>query len=289
MKDFIDISDFKNNVIADLVVSAHSMKQTAYRGTELAGKTVGLIFEKPSLRTRVSFEMAIHHLGGHAITLRQDEIQLGQRESIEDVAKVLSGYIDMVMIRTFSHDQLKQFAQSASIPIINGLTDFSHPCQALADALTLYEHFGGFEGLKITYIGDDNNVSRSLAEICVALSMQFTISSPQQSSSPIEGVIYEPNPKKALSHADAIYTDTWVSMGATVDSAFLDQLKPYQLNEALLSSAPSTAIVMHCLPAHRGEEITDAVLSGSQSKVFDQAENRYHAQKALLAYLSQIQ
>ena len=246
------------------------------------------IFEKPSLRTRVSFEMAIHHLKGHAITLQQDEIQLGKRESIEDVAQVLSCYVDMVMIRTFEHENIKRFAQSASIPIINGLTNTSHPCQALADALTIYEHFNRLEGIRVTYLGDDNNVSRSLAEICLATGMHCTISSPKKHNDDMTGVNYVLDPKQAIENADVIYTDTWISMGAKRNNTLLKELEPYQLNESLIKVAPETAIVLHCLPAHRGDEITDTVLTGPQSKVFDQAENRYHAQKALLVYLSQL-
>ncbi len=288
MKHFIDISDYSNDVIKSLIMSAHQLKKDNYRGKELNNKTVGLIFEKPSLRTRVSFEMAIHHLGGHCITLQQDEIQLGKRESIDDVATVLSRYIDMVMIRTFEHNYITQFAKRASISVINGLTDLSHPCQALADALTIYEHFNRLEDIKVTYLGDDNNVSRSLAEVCLATGMICTISSPKQSNKPLTGVHYEADTKQAIEQADVIYTDTWVSMGAKTDESLLDQLQPYQLNETLLQSAPKTAIIMHCLPAHRDEEITDAVLTGPQSKVFDQAENRYHAQKALLVFLSHL-
>ena len=288
MKHFIDISDYSNDVIQSLIMSAHQLKKDTYRGKQLNGKTVGLIFEKPSLRTRVSFEMAIHHLGGHAISLQQDEIQLGKRESIEDVAKVLSRYMDMVMIRTFEHDAITQFAQSASIPVINGLTNRSHPCQALADALTIYEHFKRLEGIKLSYLGDDNNVSRSLAEVCRATGMICTISTPKQSKDPLTGVYYEADPKQAIKQADVIYTDTWVSMGANTDESLVAQLHAYQLNETLLQAAPKTAIIMHCLPAHRNEEITDAVLTGAQSQVFNQAENRYHAQKALLVYLSEL-
>ena len=286
MKHFIDISDYNNDIIKSLIQSASQLKQASYRGNELKGKTVGLIFEKPSLRTRISFEMAIHHLGGHVISLQQDEIQLGKRESIEDVAQVLSRYIDMVMIRTFEHDDIKTFAKNASIPVINGLTNTSHPCQALADALTIYEHFNRLEEINVTYLGDDNNVSRSLAEVCLATGMICTISSPNKSNKPIVNVHYESDPKKAVQHADVIYTDTWVSMGATSDPSLLMQLQPYQVNERLLEAAPSSAIIMHCLPAHRNDEITDTMLTGPQSRVFDQAENRYHAQRALLVFLS---
>ncbi len=288
MKDFIDIADYSNEVIQSLIESAFNLKKTAHRGDELEGKTIGLIFEKPSLRTRVSFEMAIHHLKGHAITLQQDEIQLGKRESIEDVAQVLSRYVDMVMIRTFEHENIKRFAQSATIPIINGLTNTSHPCQALADALTIYEHFNRLEGIRVTYLGDDNNVSRSLAEICVATGMHCTISSPKKHNDDMTGVNYILDPKQAIENADVIYTDTWISMGAKRNNTLLKELEPYQLNQSLIKVAPETAIVLHCLPAHRGDEITDTVLTGPQSKVFDQAENRYHAQKALLVYLSQL-
>lgn len=284
---FLDIAQAQAEYGIDRIVQrALDMKHCRYRGHELRDKVVGLLFEKPSLRTRVSFEVGVQHLGGSALQLKQDEIGLGQRESVADTARVLSRYVDMVMIRTFSHDTLTAFADAATIPVINGLTDASHPCQAIADALTIYDCFKRFKGLTCAYFGDDNNVSVSLGKVCHELGITFILSVPEQKNSYPSSIHLEPNPTIAAKHADILYTDTWVSMGAAQSQDALSQLAPYQLNQALLRQAPATAIVLHCLPAHRGDEITSAVIDGNQSRVFDQAENRLHAQKAIMALLA---
>lgn len=285
MKHFLDIESQSAESIDHLITLAYQMKTTKYISSDLENKSVGLVFEKPSLRTRVSFEVGISQLGGTSISIQRDEIGLGKRESIKDVARVMSGYLDMVMIRTFDHKSIKEFAKFSSIPVINGLTDNAHPCQALADVLTIYENFDTLEGLTVVYLGDENNVSGSLAQICAKTKMNCIISSPtaKQTSSAVAD--YEIDPIKAIKKADVIYTDTWVSMGDTYSEAHLEKLKPYQLNQALLDHARKKAIIMHCLPAHRGEEITDEVIESTRSVVFDQAENRLHAQKAVMQYL----
>jgi len=285
IKHFLDIESQSIETISYLIQTSHHMKKTNYVSQELNHKTVGLIFEKPSLRTRVSFEVGIQQLGGNSLILQREEIGLGKREAIKDVSRVFSRFADMIMIRTFEHEKLVEFAQYSRVPVINGLTDNSHPCQAIADILTIYENFGRLEGLRVVYLGDDNNVSSSLAEVCVKTKMQCVIASPSFRSRRNEVAIYESDPYKAVQQADVIYTDTWVSMGDKSSEDKIASLRPYQLNEKLLAEAKPTAIVMHCLPAHRGHEITEGVIESSQSVVFDQAENRVHAQKAIMHYL----
>ena len=285
---FLDIESQSKETIIQLIKKSFEMKQNKYVSNDLEYKTVGLIFEKPSLRTRVSFEVGIKHLGGYPLILHKEEIGLGKREAIKDVARVLSRLVDMVMIRTFEHEKLVEFSNHSTIPVINGLTDNSHPCQALADMLTIYETFGKLKGLKVVYLGDDNNVSSSLAEVCAKTQMECVISSPTilQRENPV--MRFEKDPQIAIEQADVIYTDTWVSMGDTSSKEKIQSLQAYQLNRELLSKAKSTAIVMHCLPAHRGQEITDEVIESNRSVVFQQAENRIHAQKAIMHYLTTV-
>ena len=285
MKHFLDIESQSKETIEQLIKTAYQMKTTRYSSQEFLGKTVGLIFEKPSLRTRISFEVGINQLGASCLTLQKDEIGLGKREAIKDVARVMSRFIDMVMIRTFEHEKLEEFAAYSSIPVINGLTDRSHPCQALADVVTIYENFETLEGLNIVYLGDDNNVSRSLAQICSKTNMNCIISSPTSKSGNSSVATYIEDPVQAVKDADVIYTDTWVSMGDNVSADHLKKLEAYQVNSKLIDAAKKEVIVMHCLPAHRGEEITDSVLESKHSVVFDQAENRLHAQKAVMQFL----
>jgi ornithine carbamoyltransferase len=253
----------------------------------LGGRTVALFFERPSTRTRVSFHVAVAELGGHPLALRADELQLGRGESIADTARVLSRYVHAILIRSGSHDTVAELAADAAVPVINGLTPLHHPCQALADLLTLHERFGGLDGVSVAYVGDGNNVARSLAILGRTAGVEVRVATP-------EGYELEPglaaldtrDPREAAAGADALYTDVWVSMG---DEAQQDrrhaEFGPYQLNEALLALASDRAIALHCLPAHPGEEITAEVLYGDRSAVWDQAENRLHAQKALLEYL----
>jgi ornithine carbamoyltransferase len=303
-QDFIGVTYFKPTEIADLLEKAielkTELKKTGSNKPVLAGKNLAMVFAKPSLRTRVSFEVGMQQLGGHAIYISPNEVGLGTRESVKDVAKVLSGYADGIMARVFAHDDILQFAEHASVPVINGLTDFSHPCQAMADALTIKEEYGELKGKKVAFIGDGNNVARSLLAACVQLGLDYSIASPigyelpketyeeatsiaKVSGSTIE---FTKHPKQAVKNAHVIYADTWVSMGQEDEAA--ERLKTfdgYQVNKELLELADPSAIVLHCLPAHRGTEITDEVMDGPQSRIFQQAENRLHAQKAILAKL----
>ncbi|HCR70511.1 MAG TPA: ornithine carbamoyltransferase [Anaerolineae bacterium] len=300
-KDFLHISDFSPVEIQDLLDLVIALKKEYFKGGNppvLKGKTLAMIFQKPSLRTRVSFEMAMQHLGGHAMYLSPAEIGLGKRESIADVARVLSGYVHGIMARVFEHEHLLELAQWSSVPVINGLSDYNHPCQALADALTIQEKFGTAKGLNVTYIGDGNNVAVSLMHICAQLGWNFTIANPigyEISSHAIElakqisqetgsEISFYNNPHDAVKGADVIYTDTWTSMGQEEETAKREEIfSEYQVNSRLVSEAKKDSIVMHCLPAHRNHELTDEVADGLQSVIFPQAHNRLHAQKAILA------
>jgi len=302
-KDFLAISDFSSGEIFALIKSAVKMKTEYFNGGNkpiLANKVLAIVFNKPSLRTRVSFDMAMRHLGGDALFISPAEIGLGKRESIADVARVLSGYVSAIMARVFEHNHVVELARWADIPVINGLSDYNHPCQALADALTIYEHFGTFENLKVSFIGDGNNVAVSLMNICLKLGMNFCLSTPKgygidkeslqagHSLASQNGLSLEnyEDPAKGVENADVVYTDTWTSMGQEEEAAKrMEIFPPYQVNESLLAHAKNTAVVMHCLPAHRGYEITDRIADGPQSLLFPQAHNRLHAQKAILVDL----
>ncbi|MCL5025835.1 MAG: ornithine carbamoyltransferase [Chloroflexi bacterium] len=266
----------------------------------LAGKVLGMIFQKPSLRTRVSFEVGMRQLGGHAMYLAPDEIQLGRRESVPDAARVLSRFVDGIMIRTFAHREVEVLAEHATVPVVNGLSDFSHPCQALADMLTIYEKRGRLEGLTLAYVGDGNNVAHSLLLAAGLAGMNMAVASPQgyecdpqvvaraRASAQANGCVlrFVADPREAVRDADIIYTDVWVSMGQeTEQQQRVSVFDPYRVDARLVELASPDVLVMHCLPAHRGEEITDEVLDGPHSIVLDQAENRLHAQKAVLALL----
>jgi ornithine carbamoyltransferase len=306
MKDFIAISDFPAMEIQSLLdLAIKLMKEYFERGNPplLKGKVLAMIFQKPSLRTRVSFDIAMRHLGGDALYLSPAEIGLGQRESIADIARVLSGYVNAVMARVFAHEHVVELAKWASVPVINGLSDYNHPCQGMSDALTIQEKFGRLKGLKVAYVGDGNNVAVSLMHVCAMLGADFAIASP---------VGYELNPKavdigkrlalqsgskvnllqdphQAVAGAQVIYTDTWTSMGKEEEGKIRQQVfPPYQVNASLVSEADRDCIVMHCLPAHRGQEITDEVADGLRSALFPQAHNRLHAQKAILARLFEV-
>ncbi|MCL4255751.1 MAG: ornithine carbamoyltransferase [Anaerolineae bacterium] len=302
-RDFLDFSSWSAKELFELIESAVYLKREWQNGGNrpvLAGKVLAMIFQKPSLRTRVSFDVAMKHVGGDAIMLGPDEIGLGKRESVADVAQVLSGMVQGIMARVFDHQHVVELASCATVPVINGLSDDEHPCQALADMLTIYEHFGTLKGLKLAYIGDGNNVAASLLLACAQLGLDFAIAAPNGYEIPSRfmvraaqfasstGIKIETftDPQAAVFHADVVYTDTWVSMGQEKEAEErLPIFMPYQVNESLLKHAKSSAIVMHCLPAHRGQEITDMVMDGAQSVVFEQAANRLHAQKALLVRL----
>ncbi len=303
MRHFLHIADYSPAELQGLLDLAVQLKKERARGGNqplLKGKVLGMVFQKPSLRTRISFDMAMRQLGGDALYLSPAEIGLGQRESVADVARVLSGYVDAIMARTFSHQHIRDLAQWASVPVINGLSDYNHPCQALADALTIQEHKGRLKGLRVAYVGDGFNVANSLLHICAKLGAHFSIASPQgyELTPPVVALGQEfasasgstitlgHDPRAAVQDADAVYTDTWTSMGQEAEAARRRQaFAGFQVNAELLSLARPDAIVLHCLPAHRGEEITDAVMDGPQSVVFQEAENRMHAQKAILARL----
>ena len=302
-KDFIDITDYSAEELRQLLDLAVRLKQEYQQGGNqpiLKGKVLAMIFQKPSLRTRVSFDMGMRHLGGDALYLSPSEIGLGQRESIADVARVLSGMVQGIMARVFQHEHVLELAKWASIPVINGLSDASHPCQALADIMTVYEKFGRIEGINVCYVGDGNNVAVSLMQISSKLGANFTIATPEGYDLPEEVIQkiqpiarqsgselrFLRDPHQAVRKADVIYTDTWTSMGQEAESANREKVfPPYQVNEQLVAEANPDVIVMHCLPAHRGQEITDAVADGSHSMLFPQAHNRLHAQKAILATL----
>jgi ornithine carbamoyltransferase len=266
----------------------------------LRGRTLGMIFEKPSLRTRVTFDVGMYQLGGHAVYLSPAEISLGKRESISDVARNLERMVQGIMIRTFAHDTVVRLAEAARIPVINGLSDFSHPCQGLADFMTMAEARGEVRGLKLAWVGDGNNVLNSLIYGGALLGARLSIATPPGFEPPAEVVEWATqrgrqtgatialttDPREAVDAADVVYTDTWISMGQEDEAAERRTVfGPYQVNEALFARAGSDAIFMHCLPAHRGEEVTDGVIDSTRSVVFDQAENRLHVQKAVLVAL----
>ena len=303
MKDFLAIADYSPADHQAILDSAVALKKEWREGGNpplFKDKVLAMIFQKPSLRTRVSFDMAMRHLGGDALYLSPAEIGLGKRESIADVARVVSGYVDAVMARVFDHQHILELAKWADIPVINGLSDYNHPCQAAADALTIQENFGSLKGLEVTFIGDGNNVAVSLMHICAKLGANFTIANPEGYGMDPEAVslgekfaqasgssITQLNdPVEGVNNAQVIYTDTWISMGQDEEAARRKAVfPPFQVNKELLAAADKEAIVMHCLPAHRGEEITDEVADGPQSRLFPQAHNRLHAQKAILVKL----
>ncbi|GMV32733.1 MAG: ornithine carbamoyltransferase [Chloroflexi bacterium] len=304
MKDFIAISDFSSEEIRDLLDLAAKLKQEYFeKGNQpiFAGKVLGMIFQKPSLRTRVSFDMAMRHCGGDALYLSPNEIGLGKRESIADVARVLSGYVQALMARTFDHAHVVELAKWADIPVINGLSDYNHPCQGLADALTIVEKFGAkSKGLNVSYVGDANNVTVSLMHVSALLGWNMTVGSPEGYDMNPKAVeiareiakktgsklTFVRDPHEAVKGAHVVYTDTWTSMGQEEETAIREKIfPPYQVNAKLMSEADRDAIVMHCLPAHRNHELTDDVADGPQSVIFPQAHNRLHAQKAILARL----
>lgn len=303
MQHFIDLADFSSTEIRALIARALELKHEWQKGGNaplLKGKVLAMVFQKPSLRTRVSFEVGMQHLGGSAINLGPEEIGLGKRESVADVARSLSAFTQGIMARVFDHDHLIQLAEWGSVPVINGLSDLQHPCQALADVLTIHEAFGTVQGVRVTFVGDGNNVAFSLGQAVAYLGGHFTLAAPsgytfsEERMDAISTIaeanggsvsLYE-DPQQAAQGAQVLYTDTWVSMGQEHEAERrLRVMQPYQVNRDLLNCADRDAIVMHCLPAHRGQEITDDVADSHQSVVFKQAENRLHAQKAVLVEL----
>ncbi len=303
MKHLLSIRGLETGEIQGLFKKARELRERHRLGKTyqpLLGKTLGMIFYKPSTRTRVSFEVAMFQLGGHALYLNAEDIQIGRGETLADTARVLSGYVDAVLIRTFSQGDLEEFARHSSVPVINGLTDQAHPCQVLADLFTVGEHFGRLEGLKFAYVGDGNNVAHSWLLAAGRLGLHLSLATPK-GYGPREEVQKEvlalskksgarvevgTDPVEAARGAHVLYTDTWVSMGNEAQrSKRLKDFQGYRVDETLLAMADPKAIVMHCLPAHRGEEISAAAMDGPQSVIFQEAKNRLHVQKAILVSL----
>jgi len=296
-KDFLAIRDWTEHEIRDTLKLAERMKRGEIHPRPLEGKTVALIFHKPSLRTRISFETGVVELGGHGLFITDAEIKLGERESIADVARVLSRYVAMIVIRTFSQDHIVELARHASVPVINALTDTYHPCQIMGDILTAYEHLGRMDDLAVAYLGDGNNVFHSWAGLAAKIPMDLRLGTSENTMPDPEVVNYARaqgkskitithDPVEAVRDADVVYTDVWASMGQKhLVEERMRLLQKFQVNADLLSKAKKSAIVMHCLPAERGREITDDVIDGPQSVVFDEAENRLHAQKAIMVKL----
>ena len=303
MKDLISLHDLTPEEIKDLLELAIKLKKEQKSGIEhhiLKGKTLGMIFTKSSTRTRVSFEVGMTQLGGYPLFLSSNDIQLGRGETIYDTAKVLERFLDGIMIRTYSHQDVLDLAEYADIPVINALTDLLHPCQVLADLMTAYEHKGKLEGLKLAYIGDGNNMAHSLMYGCAKAGLDCAIATPDDYRCDADVIanakddfkkygsdlILTNDPKEAIKDADVVYTDTWVSMGMEAEKEERQRVfMPYQVNGELFKLAAPDAVFMHCLPAYRGFEVTEDVIDGPQSVIFDEAENRLHAQKAVMAAL----
>ena len=303
MKHFLAIADLSSDDVQELIDVAIKLKTEYFeKGNQpiFKGKVLGMIFQKPSLRTRVSFDMAMRHCGGDALYLSPNEIGLGKRESIADIARVLSGYVHALMARTFDHAHVLELAKWSEIPVVNGLSDYNHPCQGIGDAQTIQEKFGKAKGLNVSYVGDGNNVAVSLMHVCAKLGWNFTIASPEDyditpnAIKVAEGIAKDTgskltfirDPHEAVKDVNVIYTDTWTSMGQEEEAAKREKVfPPYQVNAGLVAKADKDVIVMHCLPTHRNYELTDDIADGPHSVIFPQAHNRLHAQKAILAKL----
>lgn len=302
-KDFLCLNDFSKKELVDMIELAIRLKSEQKSGIEhkiLKGKTLGMIFSKSSTRTRVSFEVGMTQLGGYPLFLSASDIQLGRGEPIYDTAKVLSRFLDAIMIRTYSHEDVEKLAEYADIPVINGLTDLLHPCQVLADLMTVAEHKGRLDGLKFCYIGDGNNMAHSIMYGCAKMGMDVAIASPDDyrcdetviknamktASESGSRILLTNDPIEAISDADIVYTDTWVSMGMEEEKAKrIKDFEGFTVDKKMFSNAKGDAIFMHCLPAYRGFEVTEDVIDGKNSVIFDEAENRLHAQKAIMATL----
>jgi ornithine carbamoyltransferase len=295
-RHFLDLDRFDSRTLGRIMRMARTIKKTGFRKrpSRLAGRTMAMIFEKPSTRTRVSFEVAMRQLGGHAIVLTGPDAQFGRGETMADTARVLSRYVDLIMIRTDDHNKLLELAEHATVPVINGLTDESHPCQLMADVMTYEEHRGNIAGRTVAWSGDCNNVARSWIHASVRFNFRLNLACPPTLTArphDIDWALAEggdvrviESPQKAVEGADMVVTDTWFSMGVEQAEKRHNQLKPYKVDEALMAHAKPDALFMHCLPAHRGQEVTAGVIDGPQSVVWDEAENRLHAQKGILAW-----
>ena len=296
-RHFIDLADIDAATLSHLLAHAARLKKERAAGefsSPLSHKKLAMIFEKNSTRTRVSFEVAMTELGGHVLSFNGSELQLGRGETVSDTAQVLSRYVDVIMLRCHSHEKLLELAENAAVPVINGLTEYSHPCQILADIMTFEENLGDINGKVIAWVGDGNNVSHSWMQAACLLGAEMRVACPKELA-PLPDVekwarargaklTIDTDPKKAVAGAHAVITDTWVSMGDPDAEAQMRLLAPYQVNDQLMRYAHKDAIFLHCLPAHRGEEVTPEVIDGPQSRVFDEAENRLHVQKAILLW-----
>ncbi len=282
-----ELGAFELGKLLDRAAELKAGREERIGADSLDGRSVALVFEKPSTRTRISFDVGVAELGAHPVVLRGDEMQLSRGESVADTARVLSRYVDAIVIRSGSHEVVSALAEAAEVPVVNGLTPLHHPCQALADLLTMRERFGDLQGLRLAYVGDGNNVARSLAILGELAGVEVIVAAPEDYQlEEGHGVKLTDDPRAAAAEADALYTDVWISMGDEDEARRRRaDLAPYQLDADLLAAAKESAIALHCLPAHPGEEITAEVLYGEQSAVWDQAENRLHAQKALLEML----
>jgi len=294
-RDFLAIPDFTKKELEGLFDLADRMRTGKYDKKPLAGKSLAMIFMKSSTRTRVSFEVGTWQLGGHALFLSPRDVQLGRGEPIKDTARVLSRYVDGIMIRTFAHAEVVELAEFATVPIINGLTDLLHPCQILADLLTVRQHLGGYEGKKIAWVGDGNNMANSWINAAYRLGFELTLACPEgydpdaailERAKKKTKVTIVRDPKEAVDGADVVNTDVWASMGQEEEQKIREKaFAGYQVDDALMKRAHKKAIFLHCLPAHRGEEVSASVIEGPQSRVWDEAENRLHVQKAIMAAL----
>jgi ornithine carbamoyltransferase len=294
-RDFLQVPDLSAAELNELFALTTEMKAGRYRERPLTGKTLAMVFAKSSTRTRVSFEVGAHQLGGHALFLSSRDLQLGRGEPIKDTARVLSRYVDGIMIRTFDHADVEELAAHASVPVINGLTDYLHPCQILADVFTVHEALGGWERKTVAWVGDGNNVANSWLHAASVLGFELRLACPEgfepareifERAQKVAAVSIHEDPEDAVRGAHVVNTDVWASMGQEGEAETrMLAFKGYTVDSALMKHAAPDAIFLHCLPAHRGEEVTDEVIEGPQSRVFDQAENRMHVQKALLARL----
>jgi len=297
MPDFLDLNAVPSQQLQDIISLAKEMKTRLKNGevqTPLAGSQLAMIFEKPSTRTRTSFEVGINQLGGNSVILNTHDSQLGRGEPISDTAQVLSRYVDIIMIRCFAHNTLTELAKHASVPVINGLTDYSHPCQVMADIMTFEEHKGSIKGKKVAWVGDANNVTTSWIHAASKFGFSLGIATPEELKPSDEllewakennaDISWSKNPEEAVDSADMLTTDTWVSMGDKDSEKRIKLLTPYQVNNKVMQFAKKDVIFMHCLPAHRGEEVCADVIDGKQSVIFDEAENRLHVQKAIIIW-----
>jgi ornithine carbamoyltransferase len=294
-RDFLQIADYSARELERLFSLAELMRAGKYKKKPLAGKSLAMIFMKSSTRTRVSFEVGAWQLGGHALFLSPRDVQLGRGEPIADTARVLSRYVDGIMIRTFAHSEIEELARYADVPIINGLTDLVHPCQVLADVLTIQQHLGSYKGKRVAWIGDGNNMANSWLNAAYVLGFELTLACPEgydpdpmifQRAASKAKVRIVRDPAEAAAKADVVTTDVWASMGQEAEQAVREKaFKGFKVDEALMKKAADGAIFLHCLPAHRGEEVSAEVIDGPQSRVWDEAENRLHIQKAIMATL----